>query len=108
MRGPSVGTEIAIGLLAAALAFAVFKVLRGGLDGAKFVVRVRGEGVEGIEVKGAVPGKSSAEVADFVAGLELPAGARIWGVPDRDRIMLRFSAQVPENLQQRIRNYFYN
>ena len=102
------GTEIAIGLLAAALAFAVYKVLRGGLDGATFVVRVRGEGAEGIEVKGNVPGKSGGEVAEFVAGLELPKGARIWAVPDRDRITLRFSAEVPENLQQRLRNYIYN
>lgn len=102
------GTPIALGLLAVVLGWAVVKVLRGGLGDAKFVVSVRGPGTEGIDVKGEVPGKSAGEVTDFVAGLELPAGARIWAVPDGERMQLRFSGHVPDNLQQRLRNYFYN
>ena len=89
------------------LAAVSYKLLRGGLGDAKFVVRVRGPGPQGVQVDGDVPGHATSEVAAFVADLELPAGAKIWGVPDGARIVLRFSADVPEHLHQRLRNYFY-
>ncbi|MCA9651852.1 MAG: DUF3634 family protein [Myxococcales bacterium] len=91
----------------AGLAGLALVVARGGLDGARFTVEVRGEGPGGVMVKGTVPGFSAAEIAEFVAELELPAGARIRGIPEGDRVVLRFSEQVPEHLHQRIRNVFY-
>lgn len=84
-----------------------FKILSRGLGEARFVVRVEGSGPEDVKVRGDVPGHGTEEVAAFVAGLELPVGAKIWGVPDRDRIVLRFSPEVPEHLHQRLRNFFY-
>ena len=95
---------IAVAVVAAAV---IWKLASGGLGDAKYLIKVTGEGPNGVSIKGQVPGKSNADVADFVAGLELPAGAKIWAVPDRDRVVLRFS-NVPDNLQQRCRNYFYN
>ena len=101
-------TTIAITVVALVVAAVIWKVASGGLSDAKYSVRVTGEGTQGVQVKGEVPGKSEGAVQEFVAGLALPKGARIWAVPDRDRVMLRFSANVPEHLQQRIRNFFYN
>lgn len=95
---------VAIVLLAIAAVF--WKLVRGGMGDAKFVVRIKGPGADAVEVTGEVPGYSVGEVTEFVGGLELPAGGRIWGVPDGERIQLRF-ANVPEGLQQRLRNYFY-
>jgi hypothetical protein len=89
------------------IAAVAFKILGGGLSDAKFVVTVEDEGTDGVKIKGEVPGYSHGEVADFIAGLELPKGAKIWAVPDRDRIQLRFNSAVPETLQQRMRNFFY-
>lgn len=100
-------SEIAIGLLLLVVAAVGYKLLRGGLGDATFVVEVKGPGIEGVQIRGSVPGHAESDVAEFVAGLELPAGARIWAVPDRDRIRLRFSGGVPDNLQQRLRNFFY-
>ena len=90
-----------------ALAVLGFVVARGGLDGARYSIEIRAEGPEGVRIKGTVPGYSPGEVADFVAGLELPVGSRIRGVPEGDRVALRFSDQVPEHLHQRLRNWFY-
>ena len=101
-------TPIAITLVAIVAAVVIWKLASGGLGDAKYVIRVKGAGVDGVVVKGEVPGKSEAVVVEFVAALELPAGAKIWAVPDRDRVTLRFSSHVPDNLQQRIRNFFYN
>jgi hypothetical protein len=53
-----------------------------------------------------VPGHDSIALADFVATLELPVGAKFWGVRDRGRMALRFSG-VPEGPQQRLRNVIY-
>lgn len=97
---------IAIAIVAG-LAVLGVTVARGGLDGARFTVVVSGPGVEGVRIKGAVPGYSNAEIAEFVAGLELPAGSRIRGVPEGDRVVLRFSDEVPSHLHQRLRNVFY-
>lgn len=84
-----------------------FVVARGGLSGARYTITVQGEGLEGIRIQGTVPGRDSAEVAAFIAELELPRGARLWGIPDGDRITLRFSSAVPEHLHQRLRNFLY-
>ncbi len=94
-------------LILLVVGFAGYKILGGGIGDAKFVVRVSGPGPEGVQIRGDVPGHGEGEVAEFVAGLELPEGAKIWGIPDRDRIQLRFSSDVPDNLQQRLRNFFY-
>jgi hypothetical protein len=101
------GSTIVGGLVLLAVAAVAFKILRGGLGDATFVVTVESEGSEGIKIQGDVPGYSAGEVAEFVAGLQLPIGAKVWGIPDRDRIRLRFSATVPETLHQRMRNFFY-
>lgn len=62
----------------------------------------------GAELRGGVPGLARSEVIDFINSLGLSPGARIWGVPDsRRRCKLKFSAHVPEAMQQRIRNFFY-
>lgn len=82
-------------------------VRRGGLVSAKFVVTVRGPGIDGIEIRGQVPGHDAADIAEFVAGLDLPPGAMIWGVPDQKRTRLRFT-KVPDRLQQRTRNFFFS
>jgi hypothetical protein len=103
-----VSTPILLTIVAVVAAAVIWKVASRGLGDAKYVIRVTGEGESGVVLEGEVPGKSEALVAEFVAGLELPKGAKIWGVPDRDRLTLRFSSQVPDHLQQRIRNFFYN
>ena len=86
----------------------VWKVASRGRGDAKFTIDVSGPGIDGVRMTGAVPGRSASEILDFVARLELPAGSRIWGVPDRGRLRLEFAGAVPENLQQRMRNFFYN
>jgi hypothetical protein len=98
-------TTIAITVVAVVAALVIWKLASGGLGDAKYVIKVTGAGVV---VKGEVPGKSEGAVTEFIATLELPAGAKIWAVPDGDRVTLRFSSHVPDNLQQRIRNFFYN
>lgn len=101
-------STIAIAVTAVVLAAVGWKLLRGGLGDATFVITVGGEGREGVQVRGTVAGKDDEDVRDFVARMELETGAKIWGVPDGKRMMLRFNTKVPENLQQRCRNYFYN
>ncbi|MEM7158958.1 MAG: DUF3634 family protein [Myxococcota bacterium] len=100
--GPSLIIAVVGGL--AALAFVV---ARGGLDGARYVITVRSDGESGVTIKGSVPGYAHNDVAEFVAGLQMPRGAQIRGVPEGDRVVLRFSSQVPSHLQQRLRNFFY-
>ncbi|MEX1365678.1 MAG: hypothetical protein AB1Z98_21300 [Nannocystaceae bacterium] len=98
------GIAIAVVVGIAALGLAV---ARGAFDGARFRVEVRGEGRQGIRVTGTVPGYAVSDVADFVGGLSLPVGSRIRGIPEGDRLTLRFSDEVPEHLHQRLRNWFY-
>ncbi|MEM6993922.1 MAG: DUF3634 family protein [Myxococcota bacterium] len=88
-----------------AVGWGIYKVATGGLSDARFVIKV---GAGGVTVKGTVPGKALNEVTDFVEGLELDEGAKIWGVPDGDSLRLRFAGGIPDNLQQRMRNYFMN
>lgn len=92
-------------LIAVVIVAVLWKLLRGGLGDASFTVNIRGQTVT---LKGQYPGKDPADVTSFIAGLELPEGAKFWAVPDGDELRLRFSPQIPDNLQQRIRNYFYN
>lgn len=99
---------LVIGAGIVVLAFIAYKVVRGGVGDAVFVVTVRGEGPENVQVKGTTYGKSHGDVQDFVARMELPKGAKIWGIRDGDQIRLRFSSHVPDNLQQRTRNFFLN
>lgn len=82
-----------------------FVVARGGLSGARFTITVRGDGPSGVHVTGRVPGCATPDVADFIAGLRLPHGARVQGIPRGDHIELRCSAHVPEHLHQRLRNF---
>jgi hypothetical protein len=100
------GGPIAIGAVVLILGLVAYKILGGGLGDAKFVITVAPDGT--VVVRGDVPGLTEGAVVDFVTGLELPPGSKIWGIPDRERIMLRFSGAVPDNLQQRTRNFFYN
>jgi hypothetical protein len=93
---------------AAVLAAILWKVAMRGRDEATFMIEVSGPGIDGVKMKGAVPGRSSSEILDFVARLELAAGVKIWGVPDRGRVRLEFAGDVPDNLAQRMRNFFYN
>ncbi len=97
--------HIAIVLLGLGVAVVLWKVLGGGLGDAEFVIRVQGP--DSVQLKGTVPGRSESDVIDFVSRMELPRGAKIWGVRDHGQIRLRFSSSVPENLQQRTRNYLY-
>lgn len=92
-------------LIVAAFAYGIYQVVTGGLSAAKFVLRI---GTAGATLKGSVPGKSDSDVIDFVDGLGLESGNKIWGVPDGDTLRVRFSDGIPANLQQRIRNYFLN
>jgi hypothetical protein len=96
---------ILVVLAAVGLALA-WRLFGRGAGGTTFDIRVEGEGPEGVRIKGTVPGHGDADVRDFVAGLELPEGAQFWGIPDRERFQIGFH-EVPERLQQRIRNYLY-
>lgn len=96
---------IVAAVVLAAIGWGVYKAVTGGLSDADFVIKV---GASGVTIKGTVPGKAEGDVVDFVTGLELDPGAKIWGVPNGDRVSLRFSGEVPDNLQQRMRNYFMN
>jgi hypothetical protein len=80
-------------------------VARGGLSGARYTITIRGDGPSGVHIEGTVPGHALCDVAGFVAGLGLPRGARVQGIPRGHRIELRFSAEVPEHLHQRLRNF---
>lgn len=97
------GAAVAI-TIAATVGVLAWVVAHGGLDGAKYRIVVEADGVS---VRGEVPGYSIAEVIDFVQSLDLPAGSSVRGVPDGDRITLRFSEQVPAHLHQRLRNFLY-
>lgn len=90
-------------VLGVATLFAV--VARGGLSGARFTITVRGQGPAGVRLSGVVPGQPSADVVDFVAGLDLPPGARVQGLPRGDHLELRCSSHVPDHLRQRLRNF---
>lgn len=97
---------VAVGALIAGAI--VWKLVRRGLGDARFVVEIRGPGKDGVHLEGQVPGKGHDEVVEFVAALELATGAKFWGVPERNRLQLHFSSEVPANVQQRLRNYIYN
>lgn len=80
-------------------------VARGGLSGARYTITVRGNGPSGVHVQGSVPGCPTPDLADFVASLGLPHGARVQGIPRGDGIELRYSPSVPAHLHQRLRNF---
>lgn len=96
------------GLLLLVVVAVIYKVLMRGMDDAAFVIEVRGDGVEGLALRGSVPGRSDADVLDFVAGLQLVKGAKLWGRLDGGRMVVRTSGDVPPELQQRLRNFLYN
>lgn len=100
------GGIVAIAIVAGVVTLGIV-VARGGLSGARYVITVRGDGISGVVIKGTVPGYDVGEVAAFIADLDLPVGARLWGIPDGDRITLRFSSSVPDHLHQRLRNFLY-
>jgi hypothetical protein len=98
-----VQTWIVIVLVAAAVLAVLWKLGRAGRGDARFLLTVKGPGAEGITMRGEVPGQEREDFIAFVAALELPVGAEIWGIPDGDRIALRFK-DVPDGPQQRVRN----
>ncbi len=102
------GLELML-IAAGALALAALSyrwVRRGGTWGALFVLAVGPQGE--VSLQGSVPGKSDGDARDFVAQMELPPGAKIWARRDTDALRLQFTADVPDNLRQRARNYFGN
>jgi hypothetical protein len=99
-RVETVAIAIVVGVVALWLV-----VSRGGLSGARFTITVRGDGPSGVQVTGSVPACTTPDVADFIAGLGLPHGARVQGIPHGDHIELRCSSHVPEHLHQRLRNF---
>ena len=58
-------------------------------------------------LRGQIPGRSWPEVSDFIKNLGLPPGSAIIAYPDERRFRLVFSRDIPEPLQQRIRNFLY-
>jgi hypothetical protein len=97
---------LAVVVLVAVLVAVVWRIVLGDRHDAAFVVEVVGPGTEGVKIEGAVPGHDAGSLADFVATLDLPVGAKFWGVQDRGRMALRFRG-VPEGPQQRLRNVIY-
>lgn len=96
-------------IAAGALALAALSyrwVRQGGTWGAVFVLTVDASGE--VTLAGSVPGKSDGDAREFVADMELPAGAKIWAQRDGDSLRMQFSDDVPDNLRQRARNYFGN
>lgn len=96
-----------VALVVVVLVAVVWKLVTRGRGDASFILTVKGPGTAGISIQGEVPGVGAAELSEFVAQLELPTGARIWGIRDGDRLALRFS-DVPEGPQQRVRNLVLN
>ncbi len=96
-----------LGLLLAGLV--VLLVALRGRGGGLFRIRVRGGRAE---LRGQVPGRSRADVIEFINSLDLPEGAAISGHPSPRKqdpgrgFELRFS-KIPQPTQQRIRNYLY-
>ncbi|MBL4683350.1 MAG: DUF3634 family protein [Nannocystaceae bacterium] len=88
-----------------AIGWGLYKAATGGLSDAVFVIKVRSGTVT---IKGSVGGKAHNDVIEFVGSMALPDGAKISGVPDGDRVRLRFAGDIADNLQQRMRNYFMN
>lgn len=95
--------SLAVAAIVVALVAVVWKLVSGGRGDARFSVKITGPGIAGVAIRGDVPGYASDDFAEFIAALELPKGAEIWGIPDRGRLALRFR-DVPEGPQQRVRN----
>lgn len=92
---------VLVGIVAAAV---LYRVLGSGISGATFVVTIaEGE----VQLNGEVPGKDAADVRQFFGALDLDVGARVWAIRDGTELRIRFR-NVPDNLQQRVRNYVYN
>ena len=88
--------------LAAAVALVAWLVARLARPGETCRIDVRGRRVT---IRGALPGRSSTEIVDFVASLQLPDGARIRGVRDGAATRFLFNDAVPDSERQRIRNF---
>ncbi len=95
---------VALVLIGVVVAAVLYRVLGSGISSATFVVTI---GDSGVELEGQVPGKDDADVRSFFETLELEPGARVWAIKDGSELRLRFRG-VPDNLQQRVRNYVYN
>jgi len=79
-------------------------LIRWGITSYVFRIRI----VAGFPImRGDVPGRSRSEILGFVRGLDLPEGAMITGLKDGDRFRIVLSRAVPEEHQQRIRNFLY-
>lgn len=95
---------VAIGLLVVIVGAVVWRVFGGERHDSLFVVEVKAAGIDGVVLRGNVPGRSGEELVAFVASLDLPPGARIWAIRDREQLQLRF-ANVDAGPQQRLRNF---
>lgn len=92
-------------LAASVLALAAFLFWRFGPMGSDAVFVLVVDRTGEVRLTGSVPGKSDADMRDFVAKMDLPPRARIWAQRDGPRLRLEFSSHVPENLRQRTRNF---
>jgi hypothetical protein len=88
--------------LAAAIAFIVWLVARLARPGELCRIEVRDRRVA---MRGSIPGRSRAEIVDFIGSLDLPDGAEIRGVRDGSSVRFAFNAAVPDSARQRIRNF---
>lgn len=98
---------VGIGLVVLVAGAIAWRLFAGERHDSPFTVEVRGPGVAGVHLRGAVPGIDAATFTEFVASLELTVGARVWATKDRGRLSLRF-AGVPEGPAQRLRNFVYS
>lgn len=92
---------VAIAAVVVALVLIVRAVSRAG---SVFLIRVRGGRAT---IRGSVPGRSDAEILEFVDSLGLPEGASIRGARGGDGFRVIPGAGVPPPQHQRIRNFLY-
>jgi hypothetical protein len=89
-------------VFAAAIALVVWLVARVARPGELCGIEVRAGRAS---MRGALPGRSRAEIVDFVESLDLPDGARISGLRAGGSMRIEFNGAVPEGERQRIRNF---
>ena len=92
-------------LIAVALLVVSLVALWRAVAGAGYLFRIRVVGGFPL-LRGRIPGRSRNEILDFVRELGLPEGAMITGLAEGDRFRLELGRAVPEELHQRIRNFF--
>ena len=91
-------------LVALGIAVLVILFRIGFFSTALFKIRVKGSG---IYLSGDIPGRSWAEVHDFLKSLNLRPGTTITGYRDTKRFRIAFNRALSEGTRQRIRNFIY-